>query len=137
MSPSDHDALQTTQEGARAEDHVHDRPEQRDHTAEVARAAGDQAEQQAAEREGQRAEHEPGARRPAEVPRPAFAHGQPDQFGGARADRVPFAVLLLVPVVLALLVIDLPRVLLAVGVVYALSGPVLALWQRMRPAGAA
>ena len=57
--------------------------------------------------------------------------------GGARADRVPFAVLLLVPVVLALLVIDLPRVLLAVGVVYALSGPVLALWQRMRPAGAA
>ena len=56
---------------------------------------------------------------------------------GARADRVPFAVLLLVPVVLALLVIDLPRVLLAVGVIYALSGPVLALWQRMRPAGAA
>ncbi len=53
--------------------------------------------------------------------------------GGARADRVPFAVLLIVPVAIALLVIDLPRVLLAVGVIYALSGPVMALWQRMRP----
>ena len=50
---------------------------------------------------------------------------------------MPFAVLLVVPVAIAVLVIDLPRVLLAVGVIYALSGPVLALWQRMRPAGAA
>jgi CDP-diacylglycerol--serine O-phosphatidyltransferase len=54
--------------------------------------------------------------------------------GGARADRVPFTVLLLVPVVIAVLVIDLPRVLFAVGLVYALSGPVLALWSRRKPA---
>ncbi|WP_028916495.1 CDP-diacylglycerol--serine O-phosphatidyltransferase [Pseudoxanthomonas sp. J35] len=53
--------------------------------------------------------------------------------GGARADRVPFTVLLVVPVAIALLVIDLPRVLLAVGVIYALSGPAMALWQRLRP----
>ena len=57
--------------------------------------------------------------------------------GGARADRVPFAVLLVLPVVIAVLVIDLPRVLLAVGVVYALSGPALELWQRMRPSARA
>ena len=56
---------------------------------------------------------------------------------GWRRVWIALAVLLLVPVVLALLVIDLPRVLLAVDVIYALSGPVLALWQRMRPAGAA
>lgn len=43
--------------------------------------------------------------------------------GGPRADRVPFAVLLVVPVAIAVLVIDPPRVLLAVGVLYALSGP--------------
>ncbi|KAF1686595.1 CDP-diacylglycerol--serine O-phosphatidyltransferase [Pseudoxanthomonas broegbernensis] len=52
--------------------------------------------------------------------------------GGARADRVPFAVLLVVPVAIAVLVIDLPRVLLAVGVLYALSGPLLAAWLRWR-----
>ena len=52
--------------------------------------------------------------------------------GGARADRVPFAVLLVVPVAIAVLVIDLPRVLLAVGLLYALSGPVTGLWLRWR-----
>ena len=52
--------------------------------------------------------------------------------GGPRADRVPFAVLLVVPVAIAVLVIDLPRVLLAVGVLYALSGPLMALWLRAR-----
>jgi CDP-diacylglycerol--serine O-phosphatidyltransferase len=53
--------------------------------------------------------------------------------GGARADRVPFAVLLIVPVGLAMLVVDPPRVLLVVGVLYALSGPAMAAWQRLRP----
>ena len=52
--------------------------------------------------------------------------------GGPRADRVPFAMLLVVPVAIAVLVIDLPRVLLAVGVLYALSGPLMALWLRAR-----
>ena len=46
--------------------------------------------------------------------------------GGAKADRVPVAVLLVVPAVLAMLVVDPPRVLLVVGVLYALSGPVMA-----------
>ena len=41
-------------------------------------------------------------------------------------------VLALVPLVLAILFIDLPRTLLAVGVVYALSGPGYWLWQRVR-----
>jgi CDP-diacylglycerol--serine O-phosphatidyltransferase len=52
--------------------------------------------------------------------------------GGVRADRVPFAVLLVVPVAIAMIVIDPPRVLLAVGLAYALSGPLMALWQRTR-----
>src|SRR5690606_27089865 len=52
--------------------------------------------------------------------------------GGPRADRVPFTVLLVVPVVIAVLVIDLPRTLLVVGVLYALSGPVTWAWARMR-----
>ena len=52
--------------------------------------------------------------------------------GGAKADRVPFYVLLLVPVVIAILAMDLPRALLAIGVVYALSGPGLWLWRRWK-----
>ena len=52
--------------------------------------------------------------------------------GGTRADRVPFYVLLLVPVVIAVLAMDLPRALLAIGVVYALSGPGHWLWRRWR-----
>ena len=52
---------------------------------------------------------------------------------GPRSDRVPFLVLALVPIVIAIMVIDLPRVLLAIGVVYALSGPAMWLWQRFRP----
>ncbi len=51
---------------------------------------------------------------------------------GPKSDRVPFVVLLLIPVAIAVLVVDLPRVLLAVGVVYALSGPGYWLWQRIR-----
>ena len=50
---------------------------------------------------------------------------------GPKSDRIPFMALLLIPVVIAVLVVDLPRVLLVVGVVYALSGPVHWLWQRM------
>ena len=52
--------------------------------------------------------------------------------GGTRADRVPFYVLLLVPVVIAVLAMDLPRALLAIGVVYACSGPGYWLWRRWR-----
>lgn len=50
--------------------------------------------------------------------------------GGARADRVPFLLVVLVPVVIAILVIDLPRTLFAIGVLYALSGPVMWALQR-------
>jgi len=52
--------------------------------------------------------------------------------GGAKADRIPFYVLLLVPVVIAILAMDLPRALLAIGVVYACSGPGVWLWRRWR-----
>jgi len=51
---------------------------------------------------------------------------------GPRADRIPFLALALVPIGIAIAVIDLPRVLLAVGVIYALSGPVAWAWQRLR-----
>ena len=40
--------------------------------------------------------------------------------------------LLLVPVIIAVLAMDLPRALLVIGVVYAFSGPGLWLWQRRR-----
>ena len=52
--------------------------------------------------------------------------------GGAKGDRVPFYVLFLVPVVIAVLAMDLPRALLAIGVVYACSGPGYWLWRRWR-----
>ncbi|MBN6150336.1 CDP-diacylglycerol--serine O-phosphatidyltransferase [Xanthomonas sp. AmX2] len=51
---------------------------------------------------------------------------------GPRADRVPFLVLALAPVVIAVLVIDLARALLGIGVIYALSGPGYWLWRRGR-----
>jgi len=51
---------------------------------------------------------------------------------GPRADRVPFLVLALLPIGIAIAVIDLPRVLLAVGVIYALSGLVMWTMQRLR-----
>ena len=54
-----------------------------------------------------------------------------------RSGRVPFVVLALVPVAIAILVIDVPRVLFAVGIVYALSGPLAWAWRRMRREGAA
>ncbi|MDR2872308.1 MAG: CDP-diacylglycerol--serine O-phosphatidyltransferase [Xanthomonadaceae bacterium] len=48
-----------------------------------------------------------------------------------RSDRVPFIALFLVAAIIAVLVIDLPRTLLAAGVLYALSGPVCWVWQRI------
>ncbi|WCE05162.1 CDP-diacylglycerol--serine O-phosphatidyltransferase [Pseudoxanthomonas sp. JBR18] len=57
--------------------------------------------------------------------------------GGARADRIPFLLVVLVPVVIAVLVIDLPRTLLAIGVLYALSGPVMWLLNRRGRRGVA
>ncbi|WP_305805636.1 CDP-diacylglycerol--serine O-phosphatidyltransferase [Stenotrophomonas sp. YIM B06876] len=52
---------------------------------------------------------------------------------GPRSERVPFLVLALVPVIIAIMVLDPGRVLFVIGVVYALSGPGMWLWQRRRP----
>ncbi len=51
------------------------------------------------------------------------------------ADRVPFIWIPLVVGIFVLLAIDPPRVLLAIGVTYVLSGPILTLWglRRRRP----
>jgi CDP-diacylglycerol--serine O-phosphatidyltransferase len=49
---------------------------------------------------------------------------------GPKSDRVPFFALLIVVAALIALWIDPPKTLLAVMVVYALSGPVLSLWRR-------
>ena len=51
---------------------------------------------------------------------------------GPRGGRVPFVALVLVPVIIAILALDLPRALLAVGVLYALSGPLMALFNRRK-----
>ena len=51
---------------------------------------------------------------------------------GPRADRVPFVWVLIALVVLVALVADPPKVLLTASVLYALAGPVLWLWRRMR-----
>ena len=53
---------------------------------------------------------------------------------GPRADRVRFLQLAVVAMVLAVVFIDPPHTLLAIGVVYALSGPALWLWRRVRKA---
>ena len=55
---------------------------------------------------------------------------------GPRSDRVPFVALLIAVGVLIALWIDPPKTLLAASVLYALSGPVMWLWRRRRPAGA-
>ena len=55
---------------------------------------------------------------------------------GPRSERVPFLALALVPIIIAVMVTDPPRVLFVIGVLYALSGPLMWLWQRWRqPAG--
>ncbi|MCL7715544.1 CDP-diacylglycerol--serine O-phosphatidyltransferase [Stenotrophomonas mori] len=51
---------------------------------------------------------------------------------GPRSERVPFVVLALVPIIIAIMVVDLPRTLFVVGLLYAVSGPVMWLWQRGR-----
>ncbi len=51
---------------------------------------------------------------------------------GPRSERVPFVVLALVPIIIGIMVVDLPRTLFVVGVLYALSGPAMWLWQRWR-----
>lgn len=48
---------------------------------------------------------------------------------GPNADRIPYLVLTLIPVVLVVLVIDLPRALLALAGIYVSSGPLLWLWR--------
>jgi len=54
--------------------------------------------------------------------------------GGPRHDRVPFLAIVVVLAVLVGIAIDPPRVLLAIGALYALSGPVYALFRRVRRA---
>jgi CDP-diacylglycerol--serine O-phosphatidyltransferase len=54
---------------------------------------------------------------------------------GAKSERVPFFALLIAVAILVALVLDPPKVLLAVGVLYALSGPVM--WVRRRRGDAA
>ncbi len=51
---------------------------------------------------------------------------------GPRADRVRFLQLAVVAIVLAVVFIDPARTLFTIGVVYALSGPALWLWRRVR-----
>ena len=54
---------------------------------------------------------------------------------GPKSERVPFFAIVIALVVLIALVLDPPRVLLAAGVLYALSGPVLWLRRRTSRAG--
>ena len=46
--------------------------------------------------------------------------------------RVPFALLLLVPLLFAIVLVDPPLIILSIGVVYALSGPVQFIVGRIR-----
>lgn len=52
--------------------------------------------------------------------------------GGPRSDRMPFLGIILVLAVLVAIAIDPPSVLLGIGVLYALSGPVYWLWRKVR-----
>ena len=52
---------------------------------------------------------------------------------GPRADRVPFFAIVVALAVIVALVLDPPKVLLTVAVLYALSGPVQWLWRRRSP----
>ncbi|WP_206860417.1 CDP-diacylglycerol--serine O-phosphatidyltransferase [Lysobacter changpingensis] len=54
--------------------------------------------------------------------------------GGPKSDRVPFLAIIVVLAVLVGIAIDPPRVLLAIGALYALSGPVYAAFRRVRRA---
>lgn len=57
--------------------------------------------------------------------------------GGPRHDRVPFLAIVVVLAVLVAIAIDPPRVLLVIGGLYALSGPVYAAWRKLRRPAAA
>ncbi len=52
--------------------------------------------------------------------------------GGPRHDRVPFLAIVVVLAIVVAVAIDPPRVLLAIGALYALSGPVYAAVRRLR-----
>jgi CDP-diacylglycerol--serine O-phosphatidyltransferase len=52
--------------------------------------------------------------------------------GGPRSDRIPFLGIIIVLAVLVAIAIDPPSVLLAIGVLYAASGPAYSVWRRMR-----
>lgn len=52
--------------------------------------------------------------------------------GGPRHDRVPFLAIVVVLAIVVAIAIDPPRVLLAIGALYALSGPTYAIVRRMR-----
>jgi len=66
----------------------------------------------------------------------SFKGGGKDE---AHPDRVPFLTIVLMVGVFVLVAIEPPRVLLTIGVTYALSGPLMALWRRrpQPPAAAA
>jgi CDP-diacylglycerol--serine O-phosphatidyltransferase len=55
-------------------------------------------------------------------------------FKGWPGDRVPFWFMVLVVAVLVALLIDAPKVIFAVAIVYVVSGPIGWLWQRRRSA---
>ena len=52
--------------------------------------------------------------------------------GGPRHDRVPFLAIVVVLATVIAIAIDPPSVLLTIGTLYALSGPVHAAWRRLR-----
>ena len=58
-------------------------------------------------------------------------------FKGWAGDRVPFWFMVLVVAVLVALMIDTPKVIFAIAVVYIVSGPVVWLLQRRREEGKA
>ncbi len=52
--------------------------------------------------------------------------------GGPRNDRVPFMAMIVVLAVVIAIAIEPPAVLLAITALYALSGPLLAAYRRLR-----
>jgi CDP-diacylglycerol--serine O-phosphatidyltransferase len=52
--------------------------------------------------------------------------------GGPRSDRVPFLGIIVILAVVIAIAVDPPIVLLAIGTLYALSGPVYWIWRRLR-----
>ncbi|HEY0659794.1 MAG TPA: CDP-diacylglycerol--serine O-phosphatidyltransferase [Lysobacter sp.] len=52
--------------------------------------------------------------------------------GGPRSDRVPFLGIIVILAVVVAIAVDPPIVLLAIGTLYALSGPIYWVWRRLR-----